>query len=89
MASEFLLISSPDWHEIPNATYYVDLATEEAVYAIMTLRQEYPVLDTLFENTGIIPEGNGITDVFLINTGGAQESRFRMWVQYAPYVYTN
>lgn len=89
MSSEFLLVSTPEWHEIPNATALIDAIGEAGIIAIVNSKQEYPVLDGLFEHANVVPAGYGITDAFLINTGGVYESRLRMWIQYAPIVYAN
>jgi len=87
MNSEFLLIAGADWHELLNITPVIDSYGENAFYDIVNARSQYPVMDGYLEGKGYIPENNGITNAFMINTGGPYESRLRLWVQYSPLVY--
>ena len=86
MASEFLLITPPEWIVAENPNDMIFAYGEESLAAAIT-RQEWSFLDEMVRVGGYLPAGYGLLEMRMLSIGTDDATRLRLWMRYAPLVY--
>ena len=86
MASEFLLITPPEWIEAANPYDMIYAYGEEGLAAAIT-RQEWSFLDEVVRVGGYLPAGYGLTEMRMLSIGTDNATRLRLWMKYEKLVY--
>lgn len=90
MASDFLLVVTPDWIEMPIQFIDAVLALGEESYVGMIQREAWGELNEYVEIAGLRPDGQDLKCMRMLSIGNGPDpyTRIRVWCQFGPIVYT-
>lgn len=83
-SSDFLMVVTPDWQEVPSATNLVIAWGEEGLAGNIA-RGEWAVIEGMIESAGWLKPGAMLLDARMISVGSDPANRVRLWFRFGSY----